>query len=486
MKKANRILSMLLGFAIIMGISSCKKDEIVITPDEGIPVADGFYITVSGVDPTSVGLLVAEEVSIPDFKKEFRDGLVGGYLFLAAGDYTVVEIVSKEIKQTIGGSAETITDALSGCSLNDYTLITAAVDGAAFSIANAGVYKVTYDALTSEIVLAEIVNFGLIGSATDGGWGADQTLLLQGSSSETSTVFEGADIVLRAGEYKIRFNCRWNMDRRIDSGAPSSSTNGYELFTNFGGTLSVLDPGGSNLVLDAADEGTYTVTITFDANGIGLALTRTGDVPPVTFDPATYAFGVIGDATANGWDADRDLYYKGIVDGSHTWLGVVTFAGTGEFKFRTNDDWAFSLGGTLAADGSESTLVVDGGNIPTPGAGGYYIIVKTADEGTTWIASMTTALWGVIGTGSPQGNWDADIDMTSDGFSAGVSTYSITGDFIVDGWKFRAGDAWDYNLGGDLAGLSADGDNITLDPAGNYTVVLSFDGSTYSAVATKN
>ena len=75
-------------------------------------------------------------------------------------------------------------------------------------------------------------------------------------------------------------------------------------------------------------------------------------------------------------------------------------------------------------------------------------------------------------------NWT----LTSQLFDAdGNSTYTVTGDFGTGGWKFRAGQDWPLNLGGDLTFLNVDGDNIVLSAAGTYTATLSFNGETFSA-----
>ena len=52
MKKSNLLLSLLMAVTVL-AFTSCKEDEPVIGGGDGIPVADGFYITQNGVDPVS-------------------------------------------------------------------------------------------------------------------------------------------------------------------------------------------------------------------------------------------------------------------------------------------------------------------------------------------------------------------------------------------------------------------------------------------------
>ena len=182
---------------------------------------------------------------------------------------------------------------------------------------------------------------------------------------------------------------------------------------------------------------------------------------------------------AGSWDSDRDMLYK--LDGStHKWHGVVTLADAGEFKIRANDDWDFNLGGALAADGVEVTLATGGDNVATPGAGQYYIVVSTADEGATWQATMTNLGWSLIGSATA-GSWDSDTEMVAEGFDGGITTYTYSGAFTEGEFKFRAGQDWAMNLGGDLGTLILDGNNLTIGAADDYKVTMTFDGSTYTA-----
>ncbi len=471
-----------MAVALLM-VTSCDNDDdglVIDTGDGDINVADGLYLSLADGVPSSTAQLTAEMVENEGFTSQERSGFVGGYMFLEAGDYNVVQVVSKEVTTTIGGTAEMVSDEGSSCDYNEYCVVSTAEGGNSFAVAETGLYRVTHDSQTSELIMYKIVDASLIGNATEGGWSAD-TPLTAGTFDAEGGSWTAENVLLRSGQWKVRFNCRWNLDRRVDPNAGFASDNGYQLFTNLGGSVNDLLNGNDGPNIEQTEDGIYTVTLDFDArNGFSIDLVKTAEAPEITFNPNDYAFGVIGSATVNGWDADRNLFHKE-EGGVHTWYGVVVFAADGEFKFRTNDAWDFDLGGDLAA------LSVGGSNLASPGAGAHYIKIMTSDEGETWSGSVDAMGWGVIGAGSPSGNWDNDTAMMGDAFEAGsgVTTHSLTGDFTTDEWKFRAGGEWGLNLGGDFGFLNVDGNNLSLAEAGTYVVTLSFDGEVYTATAEK-
>lgn len=475
-------VKLLFIFGFFLALASCKKDEVVIDPGTGsVNVADGFYIAKDGVNPTALGALKAETVEDEGFKSQARTGFVANYVFLEAGSYKISEIVSKEFKSKIGGTTEKKTDAGSACAFNDFTVVKTSTTAPAFAVATAGLYKVSYDATSNEAILYEIKDAGVIGDATPNGWSSDTKLATVGSITKDGAAWQAKGVLLRQGQWKIRFNCRWSLDRRIDPTKGFLAANGYQMFTNFGGTVIDLKTGndGTNIPVAADKEGVYTIDITWTAkDGVKANITKTADAPPIAFDPNKYKFGVIGDATAKAWDADRDMWYK--KDGTtHKWVGVYTFIADKEYKFRINDAWDFSLGGDLA------NLAKGGANIKSPGTGAYYVTLSTADDGKTWKATVEKKSWSLIGAGSPGLAWDKDTELVAEVAAGGIESYTATGDFTTDEWKFRAGGAWDLNVGGTLATLVVDGGNLKLTTAGKYKVTLKFDGSNWSGEAIK-
>lgn len=496
MKKSIELLGRLSWIlAIVVLFSACSSDDDVDDAiddivNEGPSLDDGYYIVGGAVssDTTEANLLVQGTVNAPDFGAQERTGFFEAYVYMGSGSFTFIKVVEGEVTTYTGAYAEE-TGKGDGDAEQSYYLGAFAEGETAMDAPFEGLVHVSIDETTEQYVIIPINYWEFIGNATESGWSNGQKLEVK-SESAAEVVYEAENVILRDGEIKIRANSMWGMNF-AEEGCENATTACYHYFTNFGGTFDelVAGIGGGTGNIKFTGDGAYTVTVTYKpAEGISsitAKIKRTGDAPEITFDPSEYKFGVIGNATAGSWDSDQDLFYKKLDDGSHAWFGVVTFGAEGAFKFRTNDAWDFSLGGTLPADGTAGDVSTAGGDIPTPGAGAYYIKLSTADEGTTWSATMINSGWGVIGEGSPQGNWDADIDLTADGYADGVTTYSITGDFTTGEWKFRAGDSWDYNLGGDMAALSADGGNLTVAEAGTYKVVLSFDGSVYSSTATK-
>ena len=143
----------------------------------GINVSDGMYMTQVDVDPIATQILLDEEVETDGFQTIVRQGFQANYIYLEAGDYNMVQIESKEITATFGGVSSTEIDAGSACGFNNYILAKdVAEGGSAIAVDTTGLYKVTYDNMTSEITMTQIRNANVIGSATPGGWNDDTVL----------------------------------------------------------------------------------------------------------------------------------------------------------------------------------------------------------------------------------------------------------------------------------------------------------------------
>ena len=150
------------------------------------------------------------------------------------------------------------------------------------------------------------------------------------------------------------------------------------------------------------------------------------------------------------------------------------------YKFvPTQAGWDGNYGDASETEGDYTkTLKLDGKNAGTPdGTGGYYL-VKVDPEKLTY--SLEEFTWGVIGNATPTG-WDSDTNMTYDTENhVWTVTLDLTAQDAPDnGWKFRANDKWDVNLGdtGADGTLELGGDNIGVSEAGNYTITLDLTDS---------
>ena len=86
------------------------------------------------------------------------------------------------------------------------------------------------------------------------------------------------------------------------------------------------------------------------------------DVATGTLKATPTTWGIIGDATADGWNSDQDMTWNAE---KHCWCATITLT-DGTIKFRANDGWDINFGG------NPDNLSAGGDNIPVT-AGTYDI-----------------------------------------------------------------------------------------------------------------
>lgn len=278
--------------------------------------------------------------------------------------------------------------------------------------------------------------WGLVGSAYNN-WGATPDAPFY--KTDEAGVYV-AYVTLLTGEWKIRKDNSWDVNYG-DTGA--------------NGTL---EKGGDNIKSTA---GTYKIV--FNENTL-------------TYTVTPYTIGLVGSATANGWDGpDMPLSYDSYSD---TWRGQFKLK-EGEIKFRLNNDWGVNYGD----DGKNGTLESGGPNIPV--TAGYYDVVLDLNDLTYTLEK--TLVYGVVGSGYNEWGATPDYPFTPDYSEEGV--YYIKSITLLDGEiKFRANNDWAVNYGdtGNDGTLEADGTNIPS-KAGNYRIRMDLsdpDKMTYTI--TKN
>ena len=190
---------------------------------------------------------------------------------------------------------------------------------------------------------AALSNWGLVGDAVNG-WGGTN----RGFSAGNDVPFlsNGQDGMFRAvatlydGYFKIREDNAWGVNYG-DNGAD--------------GTLEL---GGDNIAITA---GHYII----DFDSVNLTVTVT---------PAGTVWGVVGDATLNGWGAAEDvkLMPDPCNDGVYIVKDVVLT--DGYIKFRQDDAWGVNLGD----NGADGTTDAGGDNIAVT-AGTYDMTLDTVN-----------------------------------------------------------------------------------------------------------
>ena len=179
-----------------------------------------------------------------------------------------------------------------------------------------------------------------------------------------------------------------------------------------------------------------------------------------------------------GWaPADAPSVYSPDADGIYN--GYIHFPeGTEslEFKFTSHPNWDNTNYGLT--EGEEGVLNTDpgAGNLQVDETGTYYMTVNT-DE-LTWENELRN--FALVGSFT---GWGEDPDIPLE-FDSDEQVFTVTVDLEADDeFKWRANSAWDTDLGldeDDETVLAYGGANLTVEEAGNYTIILDL----YSEVPT--
>lgn len=294
---------------------------------------------------------------------------------------------------------------------------------------NSGAY--TFQALDPTVYEA----IGLIGDATPAGWNASTAMNKDPNDPHSWTL----DISLSQGEVKFRANNSWDV--------------------NWGGHSFPSGTGiqnGSNIAVAA---GQYTVTF--------------NDVTREYFfknlNPPVYTtVGIIGTATAKGWDASTPMQL--VRQGDPNDWTLTAFLKAGELKFRANDSWEVNWGGTDFPSGMGTR---NGPNIKITDES-WYTIKFNDYTGAYSFAKLTPATYasvGIIGTATLKG-WEASTPLNKE---ADGHTWNLKAIKLSSGEaKFRANDAWTVNWGSTAfpTGVGTqDGPNIPV-AGGIYNILF--------------
>lgn len=196
-----------------------------------------------------------------------------------------------------------------------------------------GTYKITVDLNALTYTLEEF-SLGVVGDATPNGWdGPDAELAFDPTSGKFRALVELTD-----GEIKFRLNNKWGDD--------------------WGGSDGELDSDGENIAVEA---GTYVISVDLDEE-------------TYTLEPIENVWGVVGDATPNGWDGPDVVmkidYTSDYASGKGVWYADNVELTEGTLKFRANNEWSLDYG----SDDADGNLGEGEDNIPVESDGNYDII----------------------------------------------------------------------------------------------------------------
>lgn len=150
--------------------------------------------------------------------------------------------------------------------------------------------------------------------------------------------------------FSVRSDDKYEGYINFPAGAEFKYTVGPSWSLNYGdnGGDGSLDKDGANIPI--TDAGVYKLNV--DLNALTHTYTKTD-------------WGLIGSATADGWNSDQNMTYD---EANNKWT-ITTNLVAGEIKFRANDDWGINFGD----DGGDKKLEYGGANIAVAEAGNYTI-----------------------------------------------------------------------------------------------------------------
>jgi hypothetical protein len=221
---------------------------------------------------------------------------------------------------------------------------TGTAGGANIPVDVSGYYKVDYNLSTgaysfTALMTPTYTTIGIIGSGTAGGWDTDTDLTKDPNDPHVWT----GTVTLTDGEAKFRAENAWDANWGANT-YPS----GYAT------------AGGANIPVTA---GTYAVRLN-DATGEYQFMPVANALPYA-------ALGIIGSATAGGWDSDTDLIQN--PSNLYLWSGTYTLTAA-EAKFRADNGWDVNWGNSTFPAG---VATAGGANIPVTSEGTYFVTFNT-------------------------------------------------------------------------------------------------------------
>jgi hypothetical protein len=201
-----------------------------------------------------------------------------------------------------------------------------------------------------------VSDYFLVGGSSAAGWTPENGIKLKYYSKVDAGVktewYETFGYFTQAGDglKLLPTNTGWTGDAGVDK--------------NAAGKLTATDEG--NIVVPA--DGFYRLKVTL----------KDGAVEGGSYVLVPSEWGLIGNATAGGWDADTDMTFVG-GKGKYEWTITLPLEGGKQIKFRENNSWDLNLGSD-----SGSVLTAGGKDITVETSGNYTVKLKLDPAGYTY------------------------------------------------------------------------------------------------------
>jgi len=221
------------------------------------------------------------------------------------------------------------------------------------------------------------------------------------------------------------------------------------------------------------------VTVTIQFKIIATIGQKSIESNTITVDITPYAdkldlsspWGLVGDATPNGWDGPDVSFYKTSTPNEFV---AYTALVNGAIKVRKDNDWAVNYGDATL----DGVLDTDNDNNIAVTAGTYKVTFNSA----TLAYTIETYSWGLVGSATPNG-WDGpDLNLAYD---SNTDTWKAIVALVDGQIKVRQNNDWAVNYGdATLDGvLDGDNDNNITVTAGNYLISVDFKSLEYTLEA---
>jgi hypothetical protein len=475
----------LLGATSLVFTTGCKDDD----DDDPDPilVEDGIYVVGDATPLAELDIKGLMEVG-----KNEADGnsdratMYEKYMTLEANTPFNISKVTGGVETKYGPGGDAYTYNPNGAYEQPTTQVYRGsyTEGGTFSVPTSGLYHVVLEEDLGIFIIAHVNHWGVIGAATPNGWSGDTDMPLVSAFDKETLTYEATDVVLRGGDYKFRYGGYWKLHVEDTTADATIKVN-----TNFGGALDNLERGAGNIAFDAADEGKYTVTMTWTlTDGVVASLVKTGDVDPLPEYPE--AMYIVGDATAYGWDAPgtfaNALMHK-CAGGQPTegiyWKTCFIAGGAG-FKLAAENWGDPNLGiNEVGEFDAEGVAVSDnGGNMSVADDGMYTVVLSLRDDQIK-VSVKPAEIYGI---GDAFGSWDEDVPaylFTNDNVAKTITSPALSADGNIRMYAQHSWiDAWwnaEFNVfSGVIEYRNDGGDQDPVAGTAGQVITLNFDDNT--------